>query len=102
MTSKYRYIRELQRMLEDCKGQIDALKADVRREGPKTRAELEKHIDELRLRCRAAQQKIDEIRASKDAGWEELRDGADHMWSGLKQLVKDTRSAFQEGRDRTG
>ncbi len=99
MTSRESYLKELQGRLNEWRAEIEVLKADAMRAEPKTRAEFEKRIVELRRQCDNAERRIDEIRSSTDAGWEELREGADHMWSGIKQLLKDTRAAFREGRE---
>jgi hypothetical protein len=99
MTSKSSYLRELKRLLDEWYAQIEALKKNAERAQPETRAQLEKRIEELQLQCKVARRKIEEMRTSQDEGWEELRNGADHICSGIRQLFKDTRAAFREGRE---
>jgi len=66
------------------------------------REDFTNRIVNLRFKCNAAREKIAELRQSQDTGWNKLREGADQMWVGIKQLVKDTREAFQQGQKEAG
>ena len=97
MTSRDTYIKQLQHQLGEWNADIERLSQDALRVKPAIKADFEKRIAGLRHKCDVAKEKIADIQASQDTGWEELGKGADQMWGGIKQLFEDTKTAFQEG-----
>ncbi len=98
MTSRDTYIKQLQHQLDEWNAEIELLSQDALHVKPAIKADFEKCIAGLRHKCDVAKEKIADMQASQDTGWEELSEGADQMWGGIKQLFEDTKTAFQEGR----
>jgi hypothetical protein len=98
MDTREVYLDKLQAQLNEWYGTIESLKQEAIHDEPVRRDDYAKRIVNLEFKCEAAKEKIAEIRAAQDRGWEELRDGAEQMWGGLKQLFQETKTAFHEGR----
>jgi hypothetical protein len=97
MTSHEDYIRKLQEQLEEWESEIKVLKTDAQRMENKTAIEFEMRILHLQQKCETAKRKIKQIKHSDNAGWEELKEGAEQMWNGIKDLFKDTKLEFYHG-----
>jgi len=97
MTSRENYVKKLQAQLDEWNSEINVLRADAQRVKTETKAEFEKRIEQLRHKCEAAKEKIKNIHESDNVGWEELKEGTDQMWNGIKQLFKDTKTEFYKG-----
>ena len=97
MNDREKYIKDLQLQLEKWQAEIQVLKANTQKYKLDKKAELEKRIDELCLKCDKAKERIHHIRESENSGWKEFKTGADQMWSGIKKLFKDTRDEFSKG-----
>jgi predicted nucleic acid-binding Zn-ribbon protein len=97
MASKEDYIKKLQAQLNQWEAQIETLKADAQRIQDRKAVELEKRITQLQDKCGEAKSKMEHIRQSDNVGWKEMKEGAEQMWSGIKDLLKDTKTEFQKG-----
>ena len=97
MTSHEDYTKKLQEQLEEWESEIKVLNTDAQRMENKTAIEFERRILHLQQKCEAAKRKIKQIKQSDNAGWEELKEGAEQMWDGIKDLFKDTKSEFYQG-----
>lgn len=98
MENRETYLKQLQDQLDEWYAEIEILKQDSVRVDHEQREDYAERIGRLQSQCEVAEKGIARIREAQDGAWEELRDGAEHMWSGLKQLFDDTKTAFQEGR----
>ena len=83
--------------MEKWNSEIDALKIDAQRARAETKVEFEKRIRQLHKKCEAARDKIEQIQASEDVPFEEIKAGAEQMWNGIKQLLIDTKAEFKKG-----
>jgi TolA-binding protein len=97
MTSREVYIKKLQEQLDEWESKIKVLKTDAQRMENKTSIEFEKRIMHLQQKCEAAKRRIEQIKNSENAGWEELKEGAEQMWDGIKDLFKNTKTEFYKG-----
>lgn len=97
MTSREDYIKKLQEQLDEWESEINVLKTDAQRMENKTAIEFEKRIMQLQQKCEAAKSKIEQIKNSENAAWGEMKEGAEQMWNGIKDLFKDTKTEFQKG-----
>jgi chromosome segregation ATPase len=97
MTSRDTYIKQLQHQLDEWDAEINLLSQDALRAKSELKADFEERIAGLRHQCEVAKEKIAEMQAARDTGWESLRGGADQMWGGIKQLVKETKDSFRAG-----
>ena len=97
MSSREDYIKELQSQLDKWNAEIDILKEDAQRAEVNTKEAYEKRIEQLRKKCEVAKGKIKQIQESNNIGWEELKEGVEESWNGIKQLFKDTKTEFCKG-----
>jgi len=99
MKSRTTYIEQLQTLLNEWYREIEMLKQRAAGATPEKREDYATRLANLCLQCEAAKKKITALEGAEDSGWEELREGADRMWDGLKQLFTETKDAFQEGQE---
>jgi hypothetical protein len=97
MSSREDYIKKLQAQLDAWEDEIKVLKTDAQRMENKTAIEFEKRMVQLRKKCEEGKRKIEQIKQSESVGWGELKEGAEQMWNGIKDLLKDTKAEFQRG-----
>ena len=97
IASREDYVNKLRDQLEKWNSEIDALKIDAQRARAETKVEFEKRIRQLHKKCEAARDKIEQIQASEDVPFEEIKAGAEQMWNGIKQLLIDTKAEFKKG-----
>jgi hypothetical protein len=97
MTSHEDYIKKLQEKLDEWESEIKVLKTDAKRMENKKAIEFEKRIMHLQQKCEAAKRKIEQIKHSENASWGGLKEGAEKMWNGVKDLFKDTKTEFYKG-----
>jgi hypothetical protein len=95
--SREDYVKKLRDQLEKWNSEIDALKVDAQRGKVNTELEFEKRIAQLRRNCEAANERIKQIQESDNIGWEELKEGAEEAWNGIKGLFKDIKTEFRRG-----
>lgn len=97
MNSHEDYIKKLQEQLDEWESEIKVLKTNGQRIENKTAIEFEKRLVQLQQNCKAARSKIEQIKGQENASWEELKEGAEQMWNGIKDLFKDTKTEFYQG-----
>ncbi len=97
MTSRENYVKILQAQLDEWNSEINVLRVDTQRVKAETKAEFKKRIGQLHQKCETAKEKIKQIQKSNNTGWEELKDGTEEIWDGIKQLFKDTKTEFYKG-----
>jgi hypothetical protein len=97
MISREDYIKKLQEQLNEWESEISVLKTDAQRMENNKAIEFEKRIMQLQQKCETAKSKIEQIKHSENAGWGEMKEGAEQMWNGIKDLFKDTKTEFQKG-----
>jgi len=97
MTSREDYIKKLQQQLDEWESEIKVLKTDALRAKADIKEDFEKRIELLRKKCKSAKEKIKQIQESDNIGWEELKEGTEEIWNGIKHLFKDTKTEFSNG-----
>ena len=97
MISKADYVKKLQAQLDEWNSEIKILRTDSQKAKANVKREYEKRIEQLYQNCEAAKKKRHSIQESNNVGWEELKEGTEEMWSGIKQLFRDTKTGFCKG-----
>jgi len=95
MTSKRDYVGALQAKLDEWNAQIDELEARARRR--EARDEVKDRIEALKRDRDEAAAKLAHLRDAGEGAWDSLREGADQVWTKLKNTLTETKRAFEEG-----
>ncbi len=88
------YLNQLKAQLDGWNAELDHMEAKARIAKADTRIEYEKQMADLRERRDEAKKKIDEIAASSEGAWEELKAGADDIWERFKQSLSRAKTQF--------
>ena len=80
-------MKKLKEQLDEWESEIEVLKTDAQRMENMTAIEFEKRIVQLQQNC----SEIEQIKHSDNVGWGKLKQGAEQMWNGIKDLFKEVR-----------
>lgn len=79
------YRQKMEEQLKDWSAQINMVEANMR-------AKCAEELREVRIKQRAAFQKMRELGESRGEAWEQAKEAADKIWEDLKSGIANARS----------
>ncbi len=89
------YKQKLSAQLKEWSAQIDLLEAKAANVGADVKVKRAEQLQELRVKQRAASEKMQELGRSGGVAWEQAKTTADKIWDDLKAGVADAHSNFK-------
>ena len=90
MDEKAGYIEKLSAQIVEWDVQIDRLRDQAENVTPDAKFEYSQMIAALQLKRDQAALELQGLLAASDDEWEELKDGAERIWSEVRTLLTDT------------
>jgi len=96
ISDKELYKQKFQAQLDGWKADIDKLKA--RAKGAKADAQLDmnKLVDDLEHKLKAANSKLTELSHAGEGAWDTVKKSAESTWESLKTGMQDAMAKFKE------
>jgi uncharacterized coiled-coil DUF342 family protein len=94
MGLKEAYQEKLEAQIKEWTAKLTELKAKADKAGADAKVQMYKQIDQLRAHKEAAQQKLNEIKASRADTWETLKAGSEKALDEMKKTWESLRSKF--------
>lgn len=82
------HVGKMETELKQWGARLDDLVAKARDAGAGTRIDHRKRIDDLKAKHRAAQSKLDELRAAGSEKWDSLKAGVENAWDELEAAFR--------------
>jgi hypothetical protein len=82
------HIGKMETQLKQWGAKLDELVAKAERAGTEAKIDYRKRIDDLKSKHKAAQSKLDELRAGGSEKWETLKAGVESAWNELEVAFK--------------
>jgi head-tail adaptor len=95
MASKQAYAQQQQGKLKEWRAQIDLLQAKAAQANAGVRIELNKQVEELHARRKAAEARLDELMQAGEEQWEGMKSGIDRALQEVGDRVKAAGSHFK-------
>ena len=95
MSMKEAYQQKLKAQLDEWKAEIDKLKAKADKAEADAQVEYYKQIEDMRVKQKAAREKLTELKEAGDDAWEDLKAGIDSAWNSLGDAVNSAISRFK-------
>ncbi|WP_347986513.1 coiled coil domain-containing protein [Methylomonas sp. AM2-LC] len=93
--TKEEYIDSLSAELKEWSAEIDVLSAKAETAEADMQVKYHEEIESLRVRERAAVEKIKELRAASDDAWDAIKDTAEHVWHDFRTGLANVISKFK-------
>ena len=90
MTKKEAYIQKLKAELELAQAELAKLRAQVKVSTANARITCFKHIDHIEELVDVGKKKLEELGASGEDAWENLKSEIEMIWAELSNFVQDT------------
>ena len=81
--------------LKEWGAQIDLLEAKMENSGADLKVKRAKELHELRVKQRAASEKMNELEESSGEAWGQVKKTADKIWDDFKTGVAEAHSKFK-------
>ena len=88
MKTKHAHVGKMEKQLKRWGAQLDAFAARAGAVGTELKDDYLKHLDDLRLKHRAAQAKLDELKSATGAEWESFKAGLESAGDELELAFK--------------
>lgn len=95
MGMKEAYQEKIEAQLKEWSARLTELKAKADQATADAKLEMHKQIDDLRARKEAAQQKLNDLKATGSEKWENLKAGSEKAMEDLKDAWEKIKSRFQ-------
>lgn len=95
MEVKDAYKQKLAAQLKEWNAQINLLEAKIENAGVDMKVRRAEAINELRIKQRAAAEKIIELEKASGDAWEQVKQTADKLWEDLKSGVAEVHAKFK-------
>lgn len=89
------YKQKLAAQLKEWDAQINLLEARAENAGADIKVSRAKAIHELRAKQRAASEKLNELGKASGAAWDQVKATADKVWDELKSGIAEAHSKFK-------
>jgi hypothetical protein len=94
MEDKQSFLQKLATQLQEWDTEIDELKVKAHLAKADAKDELNKQIEDLRVKKEAAQVKLKQLQEVGDEAWDELKAGAEKSWTELRGAFRSAMSKF--------
>jgi len=95
MSMKEAYKKKLEAQFDEWKVEIDKLKAKAEKAEADAQIKYHKQIENIRAKQEAVQEKLVELKDSRDEAWEDLKAGLDNAMKNLGDAIKTATSRFK-------
>lgn len=95
MKTKEEYIESLSAELKVWSAEIDALNAKAELAVGDVKVKYREEIESLRVKERAAIEKIKELKATSGDAWDAVKETAEHVWHDLRTGLASVVSKFK-------
>ncbi len=96
MDSREIYKEKIEKQLSKWKTTIDDLKTKIDQTEQIARAKLHTQLDSLHGKRARAEKLLEELSATSQVAWEEIKSGVEKGWTELKRTAKETTSKVRE------
>ena len=87
MSKRDEYVATMKQQLDELNAEITKLEAKTQEVKGDAREKYDKQVDNLRQESQAIQDKLEEIKAAGEDGWETLVAEVDNLWNAFKHSV---------------
>ena len=94
-SAKQGFQQELEAQLREWDAKLRELRAKARDAKAEIRAEFAVQLEALASERALAEEKLQELRQHGEWAWEDLKDGAQEIWSELHEAIKRSASRFK-------
>jgi uncharacterized coiled-coil DUF342 family protein len=98
MEDKKSFLQKLSEQLQELDTELDELKVKAHLAKADARDELQKQMEELRVKRDEAQIKLKELQGVGDEAWDEIKAGVEKSWGELRGAFKSALAKFQENK----
>jgi capsule polysaccharide export protein KpsE/RkpR len=88
MKTKHAHVGKAEKQLKKWGAQLDQFVAKAGEAGSEIKADYLKHLEDLKLKHRAAQAKLDELKSASGAEWESFKAGLESAGDELELAFK--------------
>lgn len=96
MENKKSYLQRLAEQLQEWDTEIDELKLKAHLAKADAKDELQKQLEELRVKRETAQSKLKLLQESSDDAWDDVKEGVEKSWKELKGAFASAISKFKD------
>jgi hypothetical protein len=96
MDSREIYKEKIAKQLAKWKTTIDELKTKIEQAGQSARARLNTQLDSLHSKRARAEKLLEELSATSQVAWEEIRSGVEKGWNEVTRTAKETTARVRE------
>lgn len=87
----------LRTRLEELNAELDRLEAEMQKSGEETPPGQTDQLRVLKEKTREIREALGNLQESDDDSWEDLRKGAESVWTAFKKNFSKARSEFKRG-----
>lgn len=88
MDTRDLYKQKYEAQLREWSAKIAVLEAQADKATAEAKLQAKPHLDAVREKLAAVNAKLHEIAGATDDKWDDVKTGAEHVWSDLKQAVE--------------
>ena len=92
MSTRKKYLAEMQIRLDRWNKDIDELEKKTQTVSSELKAEYRKQVESLKDKRDEVARKFKELQSASDSAWEELKDGMEQAWKFIDHAVSSTKS----------
>ena len=89
------FIDKLTMKLKQWDDDIDKLEAKAQKAESDVKEEYNRHIQDLRDKKKAAQERLEEVKHAGEEAWEDLKSGAKEAYDSIKNAFQSAMSKFK-------
>jgi len=82
------YVREMHKQMDELDAKYEGLKASAAKAEGEARKDLEKKVEEAKVKRDAAARKLDELKEAAPDRWEKIKDSVGNAFEDLKKMFK--------------
>ncbi|MGD8524988.1 MAG: hypothetical protein PVJ63_01970 [Thioalkalispiraceae bacterium] len=94
MSIRQDYEKKIQEHINQWEADIEKLKAYADKAEADLKLKYYEEIEELRVKQRGIQEKLDHLRESGDDAWEDIKTGVELAWVSMQESIKSALSRF--------
>jgi outer membrane murein-binding lipoprotein Lpp len=95
MTNRDDYVKKMHAKLDQWNADIDRLEAKMKAASADVQVVYQRKLDQLRAQRDEAASRLQRLRESSGAAWEELRAGMELAWGALSEALQSAKSQFK-------
>jgi len=93
---KTAFVDSAEQKLRDLDTKIDALSEEVAKAKPEVQEQAKSGLAKLKEQRTALQQKIEDLKASGQQGWDKTKDAFSTTWQDLEKTYQDTKAKLEQ------